>query len=280
MVSFRHWKLRCYRKTWCAVQQFWTAPRWIRVTDDADLEQFVQVNGWEKDPNTGFPVVINKLAALDVDIIIEEGPDGVNVMADTFELITGLAKGGAQIPPEMIIELSPLPTKVKQQIQAQMKQATEGPMQQNAIQLKLQEVMAKIEEIKSQTALNYAKAAEAGQPEAGGPAAQVDTPADLAKADLDTAKATEIRHKIEVGAHVPQAKEPPPPPPEVPGLFDLNMAKAGEAHARAETARSQAGLHEAARLKTMLEARTIDEAPEGQLVRPPPRPPASRPAGT
>ena len=174
--------------------------------------------------------------------------------------------------------MSPLPSKTKQQIVGQMKQATEGPMQQSAIQLKLQEVMAKIEEIKSQTALNYAKATEAGMPEAAGPGAQVDTPADLAKADLDTAKATEIRHKIEVGAHVPQSKEPPPPPPEVPGLFDLNMAKAGEAHARADTARSQAGLHEAARLKTMLEARTIDEAPEGQLVRPPPRPPASRPA--
>ncbi|MET0668274.1 MAG: hypothetical protein ABWZ01_07190, partial [Methyloceanibacter sp.] len=141
MVAFRHWKLRCYRKTWCAVQKHWTAPRWIRVSDDQDLEQFVQVNGWEKDEN-GFPVIINKLAALDVDIIIEEGPDSVNVMADTFELITSLAKAGAQIPPEMIIELSPLPNKAKQMVQTQMKQATEGPMQQNAIQLKLQEVMA------------------------------------------------------------------------------------------------------------------------------------------
>ena len=195
-------------------------------------------------------------------------------MADTFELITSLAKAGAQIPPEMIIEMSPLPTKVKQTVQAQMKQQTEGPMQQNAIQLKLQEVMAKIEEIKSQTALNYAKAAEAGMPEAG-PAQQIDTPADMAKAGLDMAKAAEIHHKIDVGAHVPQAKQPPPPPPEEPGLFDLNVAKAGESHARAAAARSQAGLHEAARLKTMLEARTIDEAPPGQLVTPPP----IRPAG-
>ena len=142
MVSFRHWKLRCYRKTWCAVQKHWAAPRWIRVSDDKELEQFVQINGWERDPQTGFPVVINKLAALDVDIIIDESDDTINVMADTFDLIAGLAKSGMQVPPEMIIELSPLPTKVKQTLTQQLKQTTEGPMQQQAIQLKLQQIMS------------------------------------------------------------------------------------------------------------------------------------------
>jgi hypothetical protein len=37
----RHWKLRCYRKTWCAVQKHWEL-RFIRVSDDQELEQFVR----------------------------------------------------------------------------------------------------------------------------------------------------------------------------------------------------------------------------------------------
>jgi hypothetical protein len=263
VVAFRHWKLRCYRKTWCAVQKFWTAPRWIRVTDDEKLQQFVQINGWEKDPQTGFPAVINQLAALDVDIIIDEGADSINTMADTFDLLLGMAKSGSPVPPEMLIEMSPLPGKQKQQMIAELQKQQQGPMQMGAIQLKLQQVMAEIEEIKSKTTLNLAQAQKA-QADAlappPGPAGQVDTPADLAKADLDQAKAQEVRHKIQVGAHLPKQEAPAA---EQPGLFDLNMARTRREHAQADVADATAA-------KTALEARTIAEAPPGMLTQPPP----------
>jgi hypothetical protein len=249
MIAFRHWKLRCYRKTWNACQRFWEAPRWIRVTDDEELEQFIQVNGWE------------------------------NTMADTFDTLIALAKSGAQIPPEMIIEMSPLPSKVKQKISDQLAQAKQDPQQQGAMQLQLAGLQAKVEDLQSHAQLNMAQAqkalAEANAPPEG-PQMQVDTPADLAKANLDTAKALEIHHKMEVGAHVPERAAPPP---EEPGLFELNLARARREHAAADQSlagvgreQAQTALQGAQGLKTLAEVATIDAAPEGMLQRPPPRP--------
>jgi hypothetical protein len=273
MLGYRNWKLRVYRKTWMSVQTFWKAPRWIRVADDEQLNQFVQVNGWEKDPETGRPIVINQLASLDVDIMIDESQDTITTMADTFDMLLALAKAGTQVPPEMIIEMSNLPSSSKQKIMQKMGQ--QDPMQQKAIMLKLEDIMANIEETKSKTALNLAKAQEAQTQ----PPTQIDTPADMAKANLDTAKAAEIQHKIQVGTHVPQPKPQPTPqmvePPE-PGLFEVNRAKALRELAAAQTEEAKAA-------KLAREARTIDEAPPGMLQTPPPRPPvvsaAAGPAG-
>src|SRR4029077_12314555 len=123
MTAYRNWKLRVYRKTWNTVQTVWQAPRWIRVTDDENLAQFVQVNGWETDPETGRPIVLNQLAGLDVDIVIDESQDSVTSMADTFDTLVALGKGGAQIPPEMFIELSPLPSSTKHRFMQQIQMA-------------------------------------------------------------------------------------------------------------------------------------------------------------
>ena len=271
--TYKNWKVRVYRKTWNACQQFWQAPRWVRVSDDENMQAFIQVNGWERDPDTGMPVVINNLAALDVDIILDEGPDSITSMEDTFELLLGLAKTGAQIPPEAIIRMSALPSSMKQQI---LQGLQPKPEMQQAIMLQFQQLQAQIGLLQSQIALNEAKAGQAGAdaqkklveantpPE--GPQAQIDTPADLAKADLDTAKAQEIRHKIGVGAHLPQQPEPAPVEP---GLFELNAARARREHSLAEEADAKA-------LKAVLEARTINEAPEGMLTKPPP----SKPSGS
>jgi hypothetical protein len=262
---YRHWKLRVYRKTWNSVQQFWQAPRFIRVTDNEDLAQFVQVNGWEQD-EFGKPVAINQLSALDVDIIIGEDSDTMSTMQDTYDALQVMAKNGQTIPPEILIEMSGLPSSIKQKIMTKLEQAAQNPMDQQAIQLKLQQVMTEIEKLKSEITLNLAKAQEAATPKPG-PAQQVDTPADLAKANLDAAKAREIDHKIGVGAHIPAQREPPPP--EQPGLFEVNLAKARREHA-------QAGVADADRVKKLLEARTIAEAPPGMLTNPPPIAPAAR----
>jgi hypothetical protein len=84
-IAYRTWKLRVYRAVWAAVQTHWQAERWIRVTDDQDISQWVQTNGWEMDPQTGMPVAINQLGSLDVDIILAEGPNGINTMSDAFD---------------------------------------------------------------------------------------------------------------------------------------------------------------------------------------------------
>ena len=39
------WELRCYRAMWARVQQFWTGPMYVRVTDDKNAARFAAVNG-------------------------------------------------------------------------------------------------------------------------------------------------------------------------------------------------------------------------------------------
>ena len=41
LIAFRSWKLRVYRAIWNAVQRYWTGERWIRVTDDDGVAQFM-----------------------------------------------------------------------------------------------------------------------------------------------------------------------------------------------------------------------------------------------
>ena len=271
---WKHWKLRVYRKTWCTIQRFWEAPRWIRVTDNEEMAQFIQVNGWEKDEN-GFPVAINQLAALDVDIIVDHGTDAVTTMQDTYEALQVMAKGGTPIPPEIIVEMSGLPSKVKQSLMAKFEQQKNDPMQQQAVQAQLNLILAQIADLQSKAQLNQAKAMTE-QIEAQKPPEpqQIDTPADLAKANLDAAKAREIDHKIQVGHHIPEQRQPPPVEP---GLFDVNAAKAAREHAASRREDAQSQVASAQAVKTLLEAKTIMEAPPGMLTNPPPRPPGGAP---
>ena len=79
------------------MRRHWTSERWIRVTDDEDVAQFIQVNGMAVDPRTGAPALLNAIGELDVDIILDEGPDHTNMMADAYDTLTALASQGADI---------------------------------------------------------------------------------------------------------------------------------------------------------------------------------------
>jgi len=201
IANFRRWKLRVYRALWCAIQTFWTGERWIRVTDDQNVQQLVQVNGWQRDPQTGFPVAINNVAALDVDIQIAQAEQTINTMAAVFEDLIGMAKTGTNIPPELIIELSALPYDVKARAMQHLLQSKQDPKDQAAIQLKFQQEAAKTQEIaahgeywKAQALKAMAEAGAAGAPGTAPP--QIDTPADLAKAELDRARAHQIYSEL------------------------------------------------------------------------------------
>lgn len=113
--AYRAWKIRVYRAVWSAIQQHWTNEKWIRVTDDEKVAQFIQINELGLD-ESGEPVISNYLGDLDVDIILDEGPDVTSTTADTFDLLQSLAAAGAQIPPEVVIEMSSLPQAMKQRI--------------------------------------------------------------------------------------------------------------------------------------------------------------------
>lgn len=130
------WELRIYRQAWARIRQFWTAPKFIRVTDDEQAVKFIQINEpvWGEpvpviDPMTGLPQydattrqivmrpqllgVRNAVAEMGVDIIIDSTPDTANVAQEQWSQLVELAKMGAlgRDPGPMLLESSSLPKK-------------------------------------------------------------------------------------------------------------------------------------------------------------------------
>jgi hypothetical protein len=123
MQSYRGWKIRVYRKVWNCIQRHWEGERWIRVTDDENLSQFIQVNGVGLDPMTNEPTLVNAIGELDVDIILDEGPDSITSDADAYDTLTALVGKAGSVPPEMVgpfmqmmIKLAPLPHSRKKEL--------------------------------------------------------------------------------------------------------------------------------------------------------------------
>lgn len=180
ILAYRGWKIRVYRAVFNAIKRHWTGERWIRVTDDDNIAQFIQINGVGVDPVTGVPTMINAIGSLDVDIIIDEGADSINAMADAYDTLTVLAGQGATVPPEVLIELSPLQHSVKKRVLEIIEQSKQpGPVQQ----LELAGAQAKVRETEASAELKGAQAIKALM-EAGAPqSAPIDNgyepPADL-----------------------------------------------------------------------------------------------------
>lgn len=144
ILAWKDWKIRVYRAVWNTIQRHWQAERWIRVTDDEGLAQLLQVNGLQFDPY-GHPMMVNALGSLDVDIIVDEGPDNVNLMQDVFEVLGQLARAGQNVPLEMIIDASPLPESKKKQWKAYTERANQpDPIKMQAVQLEMNDKQADI----------------------------------------------------------------------------------------------------------------------------------------
>ena len=105
----RDWKLRIYRKLWCRIKQSWTAEKWIRVTDENDAPQFIGLNQYGTDPQTGQAISQNVVGKIDVDIIMEEGPDVITMNEELLQTLSQL--GANAVPPKVLIELSNAPNK-------------------------------------------------------------------------------------------------------------------------------------------------------------------------
>jgi hypothetical protein len=82
------------------------------VTDDQNVAQFFQINKLQVD-QYGHPAIVNAIGSMDVDFIIDEGPDTINMQADAAATLQALGPQFAQQFPDLAIELSPLETRVK-----------------------------------------------------------------------------------------------------------------------------------------------------------------------
>lgn len=191
--NLRHFNIRVYRAIWNRIRQYWTAERWVRVTDDEKNVRFVGFNApraadammkvqtalksgqidvptaqafaqqVQMDPSMQQP--INVVAEIDVDIQIDEVMDAPTLQIEQFEQ---LAKLAPMAPPqylptmfELMVEASNLRNKDKlREIMEQAKQAMSqpDPAQEQMKQIAIAGEAAKVAETESKTAKNVADA--------------------------------------------------------------------------------------------------------------------------
>ncbi len=192
--EMRDLKLRTYRAIWHRIKQFWTGERWVRITDNEANTRFVgfnrpvtagealQLAGQipkeippEQFKQPEFQRVVgveNSVAELDVDIILEEGPDLATMQQEQFESLVNLRRSGADIPIDMIVEMAPgLRNKEQilkrlrtgglteeEQAQSQQKQQVVEQLQLQGVQAELAEKAAKTKKLESEALENMVQA--------------------------------------------------------------------------------------------------------------------------
>ncbi len=103
----REWKLQVYHKDWSLARKFYTDDRYIRITGDAQANQHLRINVPQTDGMGNIVGMQNQVAEMDVDIILDEGPDTVTMREELIEQLSDRP----DIPSEVLIELSNLPDK-------------------------------------------------------------------------------------------------------------------------------------------------------------------------
>jgi hypothetical protein len=201
ILAVRQWKLQIYRAIWNTVQRHWTSPKWIRMLEDESQKPvFLQLNALSVD-NFGRPVLVNALGALDVDIVLEEGPDVSSLMEDVYEQLKGYPPGA--IPPAVLIEMSSMPRAQKMRIQ-QMIKPPPNPLQLTAAKSALEGAALK----------NLKTAAEARKSDAQAQEAIVKAAQMGAQTQMDAA---ELQHRLWTEA-MEIAQPPQPPQGQQPGM--------------------------------------------------------------
>jgi hypothetical protein len=169
-------EVRIYRQCWNRARQYWQAPMFVRVTDDEGSPQFVGVNQpvmgppqIVQDPQTGMtslqPQVLgykNRLAELDVDIILDTVPDTANVQQEQFDVLAELAKVYPQdVTFDDLLKLSKLQGKreVMENRKARQEQASQTQQGNPQTQLALRGAVAKISETEGKASKAHADAA-------------------------------------------------------------------------------------------------------------------------
>lgn len=218
-VLNRHaeWENRVYKQAWWRACQFWTDPKWIRVTNDQDAPKYIRINepvaqpmlppghpafGGQMAPQ---PQMKNHLAQMDVDIILESVPDTATLEQEQFNELAQLAQsyGSEAVPFVMMLELSTIVKK-----RGLMKKFKSLNDQNNQIgQMKIQGEMAKLQAdialIKSTIVKNDAQTG----------LMQTQTVTTALAGHMDATKAAQLPPGVVLdGSGSPQHAMPPPHP--------------------------------------------------------------------
>jgi hypothetical protein len=131
----REWELGVYHKDWRLIRQFWNGERYIRVTADPKAVEFLSINRIVEDPQTGQVYVENAIIEMDVDVLLDQGPDTVTMREELLQAIADRP----DVPLELVLELSTLPD--KEIVLKRLQEAREPPAELIA----MQDRMAKLE---------------------------------------------------------------------------------------------------------------------------------------
>lgn len=107
----RDWKLRVYRKIWARIRQTWTGERFVRVTDNPQAPAYIGINQYGQDPATGMAMAQNVIGEIDVDIILDEGPDTIVMQEELLQTLSQLGEAAMGPLGRVMIELSQVSNK-------------------------------------------------------------------------------------------------------------------------------------------------------------------------
>lgn len=162
---FNDWELRMYHLSWWCARQNYTAPKWIRVTDDEGAAEYVQINEPAPvDPVTQQPIGAPKkhVAQMDVDIVVDSVPDTANIEQEQFATFAQLAQAYAgtpdQVPLSFMVKLSAIPKRQQLAKELEEIQAQRAMAAQPAQQIQMAGAVADVEKTKSETEKNLATA--------------------------------------------------------------------------------------------------------------------------
>jgi hypothetical protein len=169
----RDFKLRCYRKMWARMRQTWTDERWITVTDDPNAPGFIRVNGYGFDPETQHLTAENIVSQMDVDIILDEGPDTILMQEELLQTFTQLGEAAMTGMGKIVIELSNVPNKerlIKMIDEAQAPNPEIAEMQRKMAEFESKLAAGKVDEskanVESKTVDSFTKLLQALTPQA------------------------------------------------------------------------------------------------------------------
>jgi hypothetical protein len=185
MDGLRHLDKRVFRKIWNRIRQYWTAEKWIRVTDDDRNVKWVGMNVdpqqmqmlMQQNPEAAQKIagIVGNVAELDCDIIIDASPDGITPALEQFQALVELKKFDAnnELPFRAIMRAAPN-LKDKDKILDEMEKAQQanGQQAQEAAEIQKAGAIAQVEEVKSKAVLNIAKAHAEGMPDQAAPMQQ------------------------------------------------------------------------------------------------------------
>ena len=187
--SLRFWSRRVYEMIWMGARQYWSAGKWVRVTDDLGDVRWVGINRQvtlqdelaempeqqramamqqlqlqPNDPRLQQVIrVENDISDLDVDITIEEGQNIPTLMAEDFQSLVQLASiQPGLIPGEVLIAASSLRNKDKLLEMMKQHQQAQAQQQQQAGQMAQQHAQATIQGVQAKAAADAALAKERG----------------------------------------------------------------------------------------------------------------------